>query len=217
MVRPCTPDGPRGHLKFILPNPSPSGFLVFHWPDSPCLRADGPRLVSDGARFSIGWSVVLTCVYAVFLSEGHFGVANGPPQGPRRSALRCFSKKKLLLSGIIYGIPDNRFRIVVDEFMHLWNDQLGKLVSPQGLWWSSNTKIDYRKCWDYSLSHTTATDQKRQKSETVSDDQVVPDCLMRLRGRRIQWSTPTSDWRGRHRTMNSAVSGGHRTVRCARR
>jgi hypothetical protein len=25
------------------------------------------------------------------------------------------------------------FRIVVDELMHLWNDQLHKLVSPQGL------------------------------------------------------------------------------------
>jgi hypothetical protein len=24
--------------------------------------------------------------------------------------------------------------------------QLGKLVSPRGLWWMSNTKIDYRKC-----------------------------------------------------------------------
>jgi hypothetical protein len=24
--------------------------------------------------------------------------------------------------------------------------QLGKLVSPRGLWWTSNTKIDYRKC-----------------------------------------------------------------------
>jgi hypothetical protein len=51
------------------------------------------------------------------------------PDGPR---LVCFSKK-LLLSGIIYGIPDSRFRIVVDELMHLWNDQLDKLVSPQGL------------------------------------------------------------------------------------
>jgi hypothetical protein len=33
------------------------------------------------------------------------------PDGPR---LVCFSKK-LLLSGIIYGIPYTRFRIVVDE------------------------------------------------------------------------------------------------------
>jgi hypothetical protein len=37
------------------------------------------------------------------------------PDGPR---LVCFSKK-LLLSGIIYGIPNSRFRIVVDELMHL--------------------------------------------------------------------------------------------------
>jgi hypothetical protein len=78
------------------------------------LRPDGPRLVSDGARFSFGQSVVLTCVFVVFLSEAHPGVAYGPPQGPGRSAHRCFSKK-LLLSRIIYGIPDSRLRIVVDE------------------------------------------------------------------------------------------------------
>jgi hypothetical protein len=72
---------------------------------------------------------VLTYVFAEFLSEDHPGVADGPPQGPRRSADRCFSKK-LLLSGIIYGILDSQLRIVVDELIHLRNDQLGKLVSP---------------------------------------------------------------------------------------
>jgi hypothetical protein len=41
----------------------------------------------------------------------------------------CFSKK-LLMSRIIYGIPDSRLRIAVDELMHLRNDQLGRLVSP---------------------------------------------------------------------------------------
>jgi hypothetical protein len=76
--------------------------------------------------------VVLTYVFAVFLSEAHPGVTDDPPQGPGRSAHMCFSKK-LLLSGIIYGIPDSRFRKVVDKLMHLRNDQLGKLVSPRGL------------------------------------------------------------------------------------
>jgi hypothetical protein len=61
-------------------------FLVLH-------RPDGPRSVSDGARFSIGWSVMLSCVYAAFLSEGHPGVADGPPQGSGRSTLRCFFPK----------------------------------------------------------------------------------------------------------------------------
>jgi hypothetical protein len=51
------------------------------------------------------------------------------PDGPRLGNF----PKKLLLSGIIYGILDSRFRIVVDELMHLWNDQLDKLVSPQDL------------------------------------------------------------------------------------
>jgi hypothetical protein len=56
------------------------------------------------------------------------GVADGPPQGPGRSALRRISKT-VLLSGIIYGIPDIHLRFDVDELMHLRNDQLGKLVS----------------------------------------------------------------------------------------
>jgi hypothetical protein len=50
---------------------------------------------------------VHTWIFALVLSEGHPGVADGP-------RLACFSKK-LLLSGIIYGIPDSRFSIVVDE------------------------------------------------------------------------------------------------------
>jgi hypothetical protein len=54
----------------------------------------------------------------VVLSEGHPSVADGPPQRPGRSALSLFFQK-LLLSGIIYGIPDSRLRIVVDELMHL--------------------------------------------------------------------------------------------------
>jgi hypothetical protein len=104
------------------------GFLVFHLPDGPRLRLDGtrlrldgPRLVSDSACFSIGRSVVLTCVFAVFLSEAHPSVADGPSQGPRWSMHRCFS------------IPDSRLRIVVDELMHLRNDQLGKQVRSQDL------------------------------------------------------------------------------------
>jgi hypothetical protein len=75
---------------------------------------------------------VLTRVFAVFLSEAHPGVADGPPQahkGPDGPRIGVFPKK-LLMSGIIYGIPDSLLRIVVDELMHLRNDQLGKLVNP---------------------------------------------------------------------------------------
>jgi hypothetical protein len=51
------------------------------------------------------------------------------PDGPRIGIFQ----KNLLMSGIIYGIPNSRLRIVVDKLMHLRNDQLGKLVSPRGL------------------------------------------------------------------------------------
>jgi hypothetical protein len=53
-------------------------------------------------------------------------------KGPDDPRLGVFSKK-LLLSGIIYGVPDSRFRTIVDELTYLRNDQLGKLVSPQSL------------------------------------------------------------------------------------
>jgi hypothetical protein len=39
-------------------------------------------------------------------------------KGPDGPCLVVFSKK-LLLSGIIYGIPYSRVRMVVDELMHL--------------------------------------------------------------------------------------------------
>jgi hypothetical protein len=93
------------------------------------MRPDGPRLVSDGARFSFGQSTVQTMFFVVFLSDAHPSVADGPQQGLRRPVHGCFSKK-LLLSRIIYCISDSRVRIVVDELMHLRNDQLGNLVSP---------------------------------------------------------------------------------------
>jgi hypothetical protein len=95
-------------LKLHFTEPSPSGFSGFH-------RPGGPRLVSDGVRFSIGQSVVLTCVYAVSLFEVSRTVRRKGPDGPRLGVF----PKKLLLSGIIYGILDSRFRIVVDELMHL--------------------------------------------------------------------------------------------------
>jgi hypothetical protein len=61
----------------------------------------------------------------------------GSPCGRRRSAGRARTiraqvnfPKKLLLSEIIYGIPDSRLRFHVDELMHLRNNQLDKVVSP---------------------------------------------------------------------------------------
>jgi hypothetical protein len=94
-------DGPAVHpgqsartLKMNFTEPVTFGFfLFFQRPDGPRLRPNDPCLVSDGARFSIGRSVVLTCVFAVFLSEAHPGVTDGLPQGPGQSAHRCFFPK----------------------------------------------------------------------------------------------------------------------------
>jgi hypothetical protein len=44
--------------------------------------------------------------------------------------------------------------------------QLGKLVSPYGLWWTSNTKIDYRKCWGhfpFTCRHTVIATWRQRK------------------------------------------------------
>jgi hypothetical protein len=46
------------------------------------------------------------------------------PDGPRTSD---FFQKKLLMSEIIYGIPDSQLRIDIDELMHLRNNQLGNI------------------------------------------------------------------------------------------
>ena len=63
-------------------NPSPSGFSVPYLSDGPRLRPYGPREVTDGPCFSSGRSVVQTWIFALVLSEGHPGAADGPPQGP---------------------------------------------------------------------------------------------------------------------------------------
>jgi hypothetical protein len=50
-------------------------------------------MVSDGVCFSIGRFAIETCVFALVLSEGHLGVADGPPQRPGRSVLSLFFQK----------------------------------------------------------------------------------------------------------------------------
>jgi hypothetical protein len=93
-------DGPVVHpgqsartLKIHFTEPVTFEFFWFSPTGWSAPEARRSALVSNGARFSIGQSVVLTCIYAVFLSKAHFGVTDGPPQRPGRSALRCFSKK----------------------------------------------------------------------------------------------------------------------------
>lgn len=89
-------DGPAVHpgrfartLKMHFTEPVTfSFFLDFQRLYDPRLRPDGPRLVSDGASFSFGQFAMLTRVFAVFLSEAHPSVADGPPQGVGRSAHR---------------------------------------------------------------------------------------------------------------------------------
>jgi hypothetical protein len=69
--------------------------------------------------------------------------------------------------------------------------------------------------------------QNVRKSETVCDVRShrtiwcttglcsAPQGFDEFNGRMLQ--TPTVDWRGTHQTMNSAMSGAHRTARCTRR
>jgi hypothetical protein len=76
-----------------LAKPVTFRFSVPHLPDGPRLSLDGPRVVSDGACSSIGRSAVETHVFALVLSEGYLGVADGPPQRPGRSALGLIFQK----------------------------------------------------------------------------------------------------------------------------
>jgi hypothetical protein len=69
-------------LKIHFTEPVTFGFSGFY----PTVRS-APE--AGRSALGLGRSVVLTCVYAVFLSEGHPGGADGPPQGSGRSAARA--------------------------------------------------------------------------------------------------------------------------------
>jgi hypothetical protein len=46
-------------------------------------------------------------------------------------------------------VPQLTFLVGLCWTLYTWYKwKLGKLVSPRGLWWTSNTKIDYRKCFE---------------------------------------------------------------------
>jgi hypothetical protein len=52
----------------------------------------------------------------------------------------CFCSK-------LCRVPKLIFFVSLCWTLCTWDNwQLGKLVSPRGLWWTSNTKIDHRKC-----------------------------------------------------------------------
>jgi hypothetical protein len=109
----------------FLPNPSPSGFSGFSTTGRSALGLRRCSLLHRTVH-----SVNLC--FAVFLSELTLVLRTDCFKGTNGPRIGVFSKK-LLLSGIFYGIPGSRLRIVVDKLMHLRNDQLGKLVSPRGL------------------------------------------------------------------------------------
>jgi hypothetical protein len=69
-----------------LSEPVTFGFSVPH-------LSDGPRVVSDSACSSIGRSAVETHVFALVLSEGYLGVADGPLQSLGRSVLGLIFQK----------------------------------------------------------------------------------------------------------------------------
>jgi hypothetical protein len=64
-------------------------FLVFQRLEGLRLRPDGSCLVPDGARFSFERSVVLTHIFAVFLSKAHPSVADGPRIGEILKSFSC--------------------------------------------------------------------------------------------------------------------------------
>jgi hypothetical protein len=112
------PRGSARTLKMNFTEPVTVGFFWFY--NDRMVRAWGRMVLACPGRFSLLLRTVrsVNSIFAVFLSEAHPGVADGPTQGPQLSAHMCFSKK-LLLSRIIYGISDSSLRIVVDELMHL--------------------------------------------------------------------------------------------------
>jgi hypothetical protein len=74
--------------------------------DGPRLRSDGPSLVPDGVLLSFGQSVVEMWVLHSFCPrriEVLLMVRQKGPDGPRTGEFSI----KLLLSRIIYGIPDS--------------------------------------------------------------------------------------------------------------
>jgi hypothetical protein len=125
----CAPRRSARTLKCILPNPSPLGFSGFSTTRRSTSEARRSKLGPDGARFSFRQSAVLTyvlhnsCPRHTLVSRT---VRRRGLDGPRTGEFL----KKLLLSRIIYGIPDSRMKIHIDGLMHLRNNQLGKLVSP---------------------------------------------------------------------------------------
>jgi hypothetical protein len=56
-------------------------------------EAGRPARGHERSLLFLGRSVVQTWIFALVLSEGHPGVADGPPQGPGRSALGLFFQK----------------------------------------------------------------------------------------------------------------------------
>jgi hypothetical protein len=77
-------------LKMYFTEPITFGFfLFFQRPDGPRLRPDSPCLVPDGARFSFGRSVVLTYVFAEFLSKAHPIVADSLRIGVFPKSFSC--------------------------------------------------------------------------------------------------------------------------------
>jgi hypothetical protein len=78
------------------------------------------------------------------------------------------------------------------------------LVSPQPI-------VIYAKS---RLSRDCHAVRKDRRSGVVRESQLHRTLN---RGRRIQRSTLASDWRDRHRTLNSVMFGAHQTIRCARR
>jgi hypothetical protein len=128
-IRTCTLDGPWGRYKSILLHLAPLGFSSSQWVDDPRHSAGrctlDLRLCSSSLQTVHSRIVVFNIVPVRGVAVSRmvrYKVLDDPRIG-------VFFQKSLM-SRIIYVILDNRLRIEMDGLMHLWNNQLGKLVSP---------------------------------------------------------------------------------------
>jgi hypothetical protein len=163
-----TPDSPVVHrtwhcsLSGACNVSRPLGFgAVDHWsPLSSCDtgQSDGTpdnTVRSDFAALTFDFCIVLFLLFTTVDRSNYSGATlsktrersiGGVPQPGHRTVTGApLAAPLLVFCSKLCRVP-NLFSLLVSWSLCTWDKwQLGNLVSPRGLWWTSNTKIDYRK------------------------------------------------------------------------